>query len=250
MFKKGRTMTVYAIYAHGALHWDSDAAHWFAAADVRVAVDGGARALLRRGLRPDVALGDWDSLTPAELERLRQMDVAVHTFPTDKDATDLELALLHAAEHGAREMHVFGALGGRWDQTAANLLLLAHPCLRTRRVVLHDGGQRLWLIRGRDQIAGAVGDLVSFVPLGGPARGVTLRGVAYPLENRALPWAGTRGVSNRFVAPHVDVHVREGMLLAIHIPRSVHRQVEDAKRETTLGQEDVSNTNLVSGGAA
>ncbi len=222
-------MSVYAIYAHGDLPWDAAAAHWFRAAEVRLAADGGARALLRRGLRPDVAVGDWDSLSPAEVQHLRQAGVALHTFPRDKDATDLELALLYAADHGAHEAHVFGALGGRWDQTAANLLLLAHPRLREVRVVLHHHGQRLWLIRGQDEIHGAVGDTLSFIPLGGPARGVTLRGVAYPLEDGALPWAGTLGVSNRFAQPQVQVRVREGLLLAVHIPRAVQRAVEEAK---------------------
>jgi len=243
-------MTVYAIYAHGTLPWDEEAAYWFQNADVRLAADGGAWALLRRGLHPDVAVGDWDSLDPQDLQCLQEAGVALHAFPPDKDATDLELALLYAAEHGAHEMHVFGALGGRWDQTAANLLLLAHPCLRTRRVILHHQGQRLWLIRGQDEIVGQVGDLISFVPLGGPARGVTLRGVAYPLEEGALPWAGTRGISNRFVAPQVHVRVREGMLLAIHIPRQVHQQVEAAKRPSVLAtDEEEGCAKRIQGGA-
>ncbi|NPA31581.1 MAG: thiamine diphosphokinase [Chloroflexi bacterium] len=225
-------MSIYAVYAHGDLPWDAEAAHWYRAAQVRLAADGGARALLRRGLLPDVAVGDWDSLSADELHRLRQAGVTLHTFPPDKDATDLELALLYAVEHGAHEIHVFGALGGRWDQTAANLLLLAHPRLREARVRLHHNGQRLWLIRGQDTITGAVGDTLSFVPLGGPARGVTLQGVAYPLENGALPWAGTLGVSNRFTQPQVQVQVREGMLLAVHIPQDAQRALEDAKQSS------------------
>ena len=223
-------MSSYAIYAHGHLEWDPDAAHWYAAADVRLAADGGAWALLRRGLRPDVAVGDWDSLGPAGLAQLRAAGVALHTFPPDKDATDLELALRYAAEHGATEMHVFGALGGRWDQSAANLLLLAHPAWRDRRVVLHHRGQRLWLIRSQDDIVGAVGDTLSLIPLGGPAQGVTLEGVAYPLQDGALPWATTLGVSNRFTAPRVRVQVRAGLLLAVHIPQAAQRAIEQAKQ--------------------
>ncbi len=226
-------MSLYAVYAHGRDVWDPAAAHWFRAADVRLAADGGARALLQRGLVPDVAVGDWDSLTAAELDRLRAAGVRLHTFPRDKDATDLELALLYAVDHDAHEIHVFGALGGRWDQTAANLLLLAHPRLRSVRVVLHHRGQRLWLIRGQDEIAGQVGDTISFIPLGGPARGVTLQGVAYPLEDGALPWAGTLGVSNRFTQPRVQVRVREGLLLAVHIPRRVQQAVEQTKAGAT-----------------
>ncbi len=226
-------MTIYALYAHGDLPWDADAAHWFRAAQVRLAADGGAWALLRRGLFPDVAVGDWDSLGPEGLARLRAAGTALHTFPPEKDATDLELALHYAVEHGARQIHVFGALGGRWDQTAANLLLLAHPRLRRVRVVLYHQGQRVWLLQGREVIHGQPGDTLSLIPVGGPARGVTLRGVAYPLDDGALPWASTLGVSNRLTQAQAEVVVREGMALVVHIPQAVQQQVEAAKNSAS-----------------
>ncbi len=222
-------MSVYAVYAHGRLTWDEDAARAFQTADVRLAVDGGAWALLQRGLRPDVAIGDWDSLGPQGLAQLRVAGVLLQTFPADKDATDLELALHYAADRGATEVHVFGALGGRWDQSLANLLLLAQPRLRALRIVLYDRGQRVWLLQGRETIAGEVGDTLALIPVQGPARGVTLRGVAYPLTNGELPWAVTLGVSNRLTAPQAYVQVDEGLVWVVHIPQAVQRGLEAAQ---------------------
>ena len=186
------------------------------AAGLLVAADGGALPLLRAGLAPSIAIGDMDSIGEDGLAELAARAVELRRYPREKDETDLELALLHAAAAGANEIDVLGALGGRWDHTLANVALLALPELRGRRVRLLADGQTLFAVRDAAAIEGRRGDPVSLIPLAGAARGVTTAGLLYPLQDATLSFERARGVSNVLIEPPGRVSLREGLLLVVH----------------------------------
>lgn len=186
------------------------------AAGLLVAADGGALPLLRAGLAPSIAIGDMDSIGEDGLAELAARAVELRRYPREKDETDLELALLHAAAAGANEIDVLGALGGRWDHTLANVALLALPELRGRRVRLLADGQTLFAVRDAAAIEGRRGDTVSLIPLAGAARGVTTAGLLYPLQDATLSFERARGVSNVLIEPPGRVSLREGLLLVVH----------------------------------
>ncbi len=203
---------------------DPELAHQYADwADLVLAADGGGRHALSLDLQPDLVIGDMDSSSPAERERLEAGGARFIVHPPAKDETDLELALRHAVEREADEIVVLAALGGRLDQTIANVLLLSLPELIGRDVRLVAGPQpeeyaRLTacLVRDRATIQGRPGDLVSLIPLGGEARGVTTEGLKYPLSDDPLPFGPALGVSNELNAPQARIKVRDGLLLCIH----------------------------------
>lgn len=185
-------------------------------ADLVIATDGGALPLLRAGIVPRIAIGDMDSVDAASLRILAERGADVRRFPRAKDETDLELALLAACEAGAASIDIFGALGGRWDHTLANVALLALPELRERRVRLLADDQTLYLVRDIAQIDGKVGDTVSLIPLAGDAHGVTTEGLQYVLRDATLAFERARGISNVLLEPPGRVSLREGLLLVVH----------------------------------
>jgi thiamine pyrophosphokinase len=183
--------------------------------DFIIAADGGARHCLRLGLVPAVVIGDLDSLTPADLEALIALGTTVLKFPVRKDFTDLELALKHARSIGADEILILGALGERWDQTLTNVALPAvFPELDIRLV---DGNQELYYLRAGETITiiGRRGDILSLVPLGGAAKGITTAQLEYPLQGENLALGSTRGVSNVLLANEAQITLREGILLCV-----------------------------------
>jgi thiamine pyrophosphokinase len=186
-------------------------------ADRIIAADGGAAHCRALGLRPDVAIGDFDSLSDAELAALEAAGAQVVRHPAHKDQTDLELALRWAVQNGADDIVVLAALGGRWDQTLANLLLPALPGLEGVRLRLVDGPQQIYLIQRETRIEGRPGDIVSLIPIGGPARGVTTEGLEYPLNGGTLPFGSTLGISNVLVGASARVTVAEGIVLCVVI---------------------------------
>ncbi len=91
-----------------------------------IAADGGLYHCRNCDLVPDILIGDFDSVSAEMLEDYRRRQCTVLEFPVDKDATDLELAVNTAIERGSSVIHLFGVLGGRWDMSLANILLLSH----------------------------------------------------------------------------------------------------------------------------
>jgi thiamine pyrophosphokinase len=184
-------------------------------ADLLIAADGGALPLLRAGIVPHIAIGDMDSIGAAGLAELEARGVELRRFAREKDETDLELALLHAAASGATAIDILGALGGRWDHTFANLALLCLPGLRHRRARLLADQQTLFLVRDSATLEGQAGDTISLLPLAGAAHGVTTKGLQYPLDNATLSFERARGVSNVLLDPPGHVSLREGILLVV-----------------------------------
>lgn len=183
--------------------------------DLILAADGGALYCLQYGLRPAAVIGDLDSLTREHLEALKSLGADIIQYPTRKDFTDLELAILYAQEHGANPVILVGALGGRWDQTLANLLLpAAFPDLDLRLI---DGSQEIIFLRPghRRIITGHPGDTVSLIPLAGDVAGITTAGLEYPLVAEMLRFGATRGVSNVLLLSQAEVSLESGLLACV-----------------------------------
>jgi thiamine pyrophosphokinase len=181
-----------------------------------IAADSGLDHALALGLDVDVVVGDLDSVRPDTLAAAIERGVEVERHPAAKDATDLELALDRAARRRPGRVVVLGGGGGRADHLLAEALLLAaerHAAIPSMEARL--GRARLTVVRNRAALRGQPGDLVSLLPLHGPARGVTTGGLLYPLTDEDLLAGSTRGVSNELVSETASVHVKEGVLLAV-----------------------------------
>ena len=199
--------------------WDEDIT-------VVIAADGGARHASALGLRIDRWVGDGDSLPAADLEALRTAGVPVTLVAAEKDETDTELALQVALDAGADEVVILGAFGGeRLDHALANAALLAHPSLAGRSALLLDGGSRVRLLAGRGSLAldGQPGDLVSLIPFGADARGLTTDGLRYPLRRETLTLGTARGVSNVRVSERASVTLEGGAILVVETPVTLSR---------------------------
>ena len=203
------------IFANGEFANPQEARDLLHPDDLVIAADGGTRHALAAGVIPHVILGDLDSLSADERSRVEAAGSQIIRFSPRKDETDLELALLHAAREGATEIVILAALGGRLDQTIANLLLLSLPELRGLDVRVVEEAQTVFLIQGEALIEGQPGDTVSLIPLGGDAVGVTTEGLEWPLHEDTLRFGPARGMSNVLTAERARVRVRRGMLLCV-----------------------------------
>lgn len=185
-------------------------------ADLVVAADSGYDLAVSEGFAVDVLIGDMDSISAEVIPR----HVIVEKYPVDKDATDLELALQRVSVERPGRVVIVGGAGGRVDHELAAAALLSADRWSTTDEIdwVTDRG---WshVVRGRRIIHGDVGAIISLIPMGGPALGVTTKGLKWNLEGAALEHGTTHGVSNEFVAPVADITVNQGCLLAV-IPSS------------------------------
>jgi len=204
------------IFANGTID-NSDSA--ISGNDLIIAADGGTHHCLSSGITPDVVIGDLDSLTTDDIKRLQIADVEIIRYPAKKDQTDLELALKLAIDRGANEIVVFGAMGGRWDMSIANILLPAEQNLSNATIRIIDGRHEIMLLRaGKEMIFhGKKGDIFSLIPLGRDALGITTIGLEYPLKDDLLRLGSSRGISNLFIENSATVSLKQGLLLCVHI---------------------------------
>jgi len=205
---------------------DVDIATAIDGAELTIAADGGIRHAHRVDRDPHVLVGDLDSVTPAELARVDSATTEIIQHPVDKDATDLELALDLVLERTSTfgedtsrtPVLVVGGHGGRNDHLLANLLLLTAERYAGLRITAWWGTDVLHVVRDHASLFGRLGSTVSLLALHGPVRGVTTRGLQFPLTDEDLASGSSLGVSNRTTASPASVRVREGVLAVLHSP--------------------------------
>ncbi|MBR4040643.1 MAG: thiamine diphosphokinase [Clostridia bacterium] len=183
-------------------------------ADLSIAADRGLEAFAAAGLKPDILLGDMDSVREDVLLGM-QADTQVDRLPCIKDDTDGVHALDVAVKRGAKHITLLGALGGRMDHALANLMLLVRAGRKGVRTQILSETVSIERVDGSMRLRGAKGDTVSLLPLG-EAKGVTLKGFFYPLERRDLDSAYPLGISNVVTQDEACVEVLGGDLLLFH----------------------------------
>lgn len=179
--------------------------------DCIIAADKGYDTVLSLGLKPDVTVGDFDSLgTVPETENLIEL-------PVRKDDTDVGHAVEVGFEKGFTDFVVYGAVGGLLDHTFANVAIAHDIAMRGGRplfigeefsfTVLHNS--ELTLPPRKD-------GRISVFALGGTAYGVQLEGLSYGLKDYTLPCTSHIGVSNAFIGKPSRIAVERGDLLVVY----------------------------------
>ena len=183
-----------------------------------IAADGGLALAQALGLSVDVVVGDMDSVTPDDLDAAERSGARIERHPRDKQATDLELALDAAIAAGATEITIVGGTGGRLDHLLANALLLTAHRYAAITLRWTNGVHTVWPCDTARPVHlhGHRGDLVSLIPVGGAAHGMTTTGFRWELDGDDLIHGSTRGISNEMTATEATVAVSRGRLLVVH----------------------------------
>jgi thiamine pyrophosphokinase len=185
--------------------------------DFILCADGGTRHAIALGLTPNVIIGDLDSITDEERRKMKELDVEVIQHPADKNETDLELAINHALTLQPDQILILAALGGRIDQTLANIALLSDLRLATFDIRITDGVEEIFFCNDQAQVEGRSGDIVSLIPWQGEVTGVFTENLRWHLHHETLYPDKTRGISNEMTAEVATITIKSGLLLITHI---------------------------------
>lgn len=179
--------------------------------DYVIAADSGLTHALAAGVRPDLLIGDFDSL-------IGTVDDTIKTIkaPVIKDDTDTMLAVKYALANGFSRFLLLGATGGRLDHQTANIAVCAYIAEQSGVCEVRDGTNSIFAIKNSKITLNKKKDWsVSVFSYTDKSEGVSLTGLKYPLENQTLTSTFPIGVSNEFAADKATVEVREGILLII-----------------------------------
>ncbi|SDJ73231.1 thiamine diphosphokinase [Sediminibacillus albus] len=191
--------------------------HAYKEVDFWIGADRGALTLINHGITPDLALGDFDSISEEEKKRIKTIAKDFREFPEEKDETDLELAVLEAFKTKNRLFLLFGVTGGRIDHSLANIQLLYKLKQQQIEGMIIDKGNKLALsFPGSNEISrDDEYPYISFLPFTRKVTGITLDGFYYKLTNKTINWGSTLCMSNELLLEKGTFSFAEGILLVI-----------------------------------
>nr|WP_314276829.1 thiamine diphosphokinase [uncultured Peptostreptococcus sp.] len=181
-----------------------------------IAVDGGANHLYKMGIVPNYILGDLDSIDNDVRSYYENSNVVFKKFPSKKDETDSQLAVLLVEEVGLLGIDIYAGLGGRIDHELANIQLLYYILDRGMYPRIISDKEEIYILKDDEMnLKGNIGDIVSIIPIRGDVRGLTLTNMEYSVDELDLKYSVTRGISNVMNSEDVFINVRDGCILVI-----------------------------------
>lgn len=183
-----------------------------------IGVDAGSLVLLEKGITPVTVVGDFDSVSHADLEKISALYPDLEIAPVDKNETDTELALRKAMEYQPEIVVVTGVTGGRLDHYMSALHAIYFFQLNfpaTQFLMLNHQNRIRFLNPGRHVIyRGEDFRFVSFYPFAETVKGFSLTNFKYEVNNESIPFGSTRFISNELSSEGI-VSIEEGSCIMI-----------------------------------
>lgn len=186
--------------------------------DLFIAVDHGADFFANRREKPNDVVGDMDSMKEETRNHLQQWEgCVVHKYPSEKDETDTELAIMLAIEKGAEEIMILGGTGTRLDHVMGNIQIMKRALEAGIPCYMIDECNRIRLVQGTVTLSKKeqYGDYVSLIPWMGEVTGVNLQGVKYPLKDAALSYGSALGISNEITEDTATITIGTGIAVMV-----------------------------------
>ncbi|WP_137789701.1 thiamine diphosphokinase [Bacillus sp. E(2018)] len=185
--------------------------------DIWIGVDRGTLFLLKNAIFPQHAFGDFDSVSVEERISIFNSSIKVNQYQSEKDATDMELALEWALKQNPEQILIFGATGGRLDHELMNIQLLYRSLKIRAEVKIVDTRNEISLhLPGCYEIKQDHRySYISFLAQSDEVTGITLEGFKYPLNQANLQAGSSLCVSNELVNKSGTYSFDSGIILMV-----------------------------------
>lgn len=180
-----------------------------------IAADSGCDVLFKYKLKPDLIMGDLDSIDEYVLKEYLNNGIELTKFPSHKDYSDTELSVMEAIKRGADDITILGATGGRTDHLLANLNLLYLMNQKGINGRISDENNEIYLIESPAEIEGKIGEYFSIFSLGKDVKEITLTNCKYPLDKYHLNPRDSLILSNEFSEGNLKIKFDGGPLIFI-----------------------------------
>jgi len=179
--------------------------------DLIIAADGGYNHLQKQNIKPDLIIGDLDSIShpPPQMSTI--------PLNSEKDFTDTFEAIKIGIEKGYNHFQIYCGTGGRFDHTYANIQTLAYLSQKGKRGYLIDKDSIITTITNESiTFDSSCKGYISVFSYSNISTGVFLKGLKYTkLENNQLTSTCPIGVSNEFIGEESTISVTHGTLVVI-----------------------------------
>ena len=183
-----------------------------------IGIDRGVLTLFDYGIIPEMAVGDFDSVSEEEMQLIDQNVRFIKTAQPEKDETDMEIALSWATRQNPSSLYIFGATGKRQDHQFANIYLLLKVLeeLPECQTEIRDRWNQISIYQpGTYSVYQSDFTYISFIPITGDIPSLSLIGFKYELKNRHISFGSTLCISNELIEPAGTFSFNNGILMMI-----------------------------------
>lgn len=205
-------MSVCYIFSGGVMCYNDLIAFDIPKPDYVICADAGYVYAEKFGYTADCLIGDFDTLNPPEEKSYKE----ILKYNSEKDDTDTMLAVKNALNKNATEIYIFGALGGRFDHTFANVQALNYISQNSSQGIIITENEYMTILNPGKYTFKKKNDFYfSVFSIADESTGVCLRGVKYTLENGTLSSNFPLGVSNIITDDFAEISFKNGKILIV-----------------------------------
>lgn len=182
--------------------------------DFIIAADRGAYWLIKHRVKPDLSLGDFDSVNLIEFDLIKKNSLKVRKFLSVKDQTDLELAIDEAVKRKPGVIEIYGASGTRLDHTLAAIQLLEKYINKNILITIIDEHNEIILASKNLRVRKSKHKYISLLSQSEESE-ITLEKFKYLVNHKIFRRGESIGISNELTDSEGNVTVHRGRILVI-----------------------------------
>lgn len=180
-----------------------------------IAADGAGNILFETGIKPDVLVGDFDSVDPEVLDSYSREKVELLRLCPEKDYSDTHISIQSAMQRGYRTIDVVGAFGSRWDHSLGNLNLLFWGYKQGIQIRILSSQNEIVLCPQGEYVFEDKKDCYwSCLALFEDAL-LNIENMKYKVEDKYFLRGESIGLSNEFLVGNGKLTVKKGSVLVI-----------------------------------
>lgn len=184
--------------------------------DYIICADGGIMHFMELGIKPDLIIGDLDSVDDSGLNYIKENNITIHKFPSEKNETDTELAIIFLMENKFKDITLVGVTGSRMDHTLSNIFLLKRLCKNNIKARIVDNNNTIYYVDEKMILENEADTFTSIIPITEEGVVVSLKGFYYPLENHLIEFGSSLGISNEIVEKFGTIIVSKGECIVVN----------------------------------
>lgn len=179
-----------------------------------IAADRGAEVFIKNNIKPDLVVGDFDSIGEEFKESLKDFNLV--KFNPEKDFTDSEIAFNKALEKGVKEIVLLGVTGSRLDHAFGNIGLLKKALDKNIKAYIKDNNNIIFLTNKPINLKGTYGQTISFHAYCDIVKKFNIRKAKYSLYDYDLHLGESRAISNEFLNEDIEITFEEGIIMVVY----------------------------------
>lgn len=172
--------------------------------------DGGANKILKYDIRPDVIIGDLDSIKRKTVKYYINKGTKIIKIP-EQETTDFEKCLKYCLDCGIKQVYIMGALSTRPDHAINNFSVLKRY-YKSIDLKIIDRKFEIFFINKQVDFNYKLNRVVSMMPMP-EAFNIITEGLKYPLKRENLKFGKREGTLNRAEAENISIKFDFGDLL-------------------------------------